>query len=102
MIRRIVKLTFHKEHIIAFKAIFEGGKDTIAAFNGCYQVELLQDANNPCVFFTHSYWRDEAALNEYRQSDFFKATWQKTKALFADKPAAWSTVLIDKNSTIHH
>ncbi len=95
MIKRIVKLTFQEDKIDAFKSIFDDSKTKIRGSNGCQHVELLQSTSTPNVFFTFSVWDDEDALNAYRHSDLFKATWQKTKALFSDKPQAWSLDFID-------
>lgn len=90
MIKRIVKLTFHPEHIDAFKQIFEDSKHKIRARKGCHHLELWQGKNDPNIFFTYSFWTSEDDLNAYRYSDLFKATWAKTKVLFSDKPEAWS------------
>lgn len=73
-----------------FLQLFAESKDTIASFEGCLHLELWQDSANPNVFFTHSRWQTEAALNAYRQSAFFKQTWAKTKALFQEPAHAWS------------
>ncbi len=93
MITRLVKLTFKPENIPTFIAIFESSKNLIRAFEGCEHVELLNDVENPNIFFTRSIWRDETALNLYRHSELFRTTWAKTKILFAEKPEAWSTRL---------
>ena len=69
------------------KRIGEGGIEKIFA-----HLELWQDSANPAIFFTYSHWESEAHLNHYRFSEFFKDTWGKTKALFADKPQAWSVM----------
>lgn len=90
MIKRIVKLTFREELVSNFMAIFEESKAKIRAFDGNLHLELLQDLTQPNVMFTFSFWEDEAALERYRQSELFKQTWARTKALFADKPAAWT------------
>jgi heme-degrading monooxygenase HmoA len=90
MIIRIVKLTFKPEFIPDFIKIFEESKTLIRNFEGCQQVELLNDITNKNVFFTYSYWQDENALNAYRESELFKNVWAKTKILFDDKPNAWS------------
>jgi heme-degrading monooxygenase HmoA len=90
MIKRIVKLTFQPEKTTDFEAIFESSKTLIRSFPGCQHLELWRDKNNPEVFFTYSYWEDEAALEQYRHSELFKRTWAKTKALFGGKPEAWS------------
>jgi heme-degrading monooxygenase HmoA len=90
MIIRIVKLTFKPEFIPDFIKIFEESKTLIRNFEGCQQVELLNDITNKNIFFTYSYWQDEKALNTYRESELFKNVWAKTKILFDDKPNAWS------------
>ena len=90
MLIRIVKLTFKPENIPSFERIFDETKNGILAFEGCNMVELYQDRNNPCIFFTYSFWDGEPALEKYRNSDFFKKVWGSTKKLFADKPEAWS------------
>ena len=91
MIKRLVKLTFHENNIDNFKEIFEASKHKIAAMNGCQHVELLQNKAHPHIFFTLSLWDTEGSLEAYRESELFKTTWAKTKVLFSDKPAAWST-----------
>jgi quinol monooxygenase YgiN len=96
MIKRIVKLTFQPALLPDFMAIFEQSKDKIRAFEGNRHLELLRDLAQPNVLFTLSIWESEAALERYRQSDLFQATWAKTKALFADKPAAWSVEVVEE------
>lgn len=90
MITRIVKMSFHAHTLDSFLQLFEERKATIRAFPGCTHLELLKDINDPNCFFTYSKWQNEAALNNYRQSEFFIETWASTKKLFAAKPEAWS------------
>jgi len=90
MIVRIVQMTFRPEEVDAFTTLFNERKELIRHFAGCSHLELWQDKNIPNVFFTYSHWESETALDHYRFSDLFKDTWAKTKALFADKPKAWS------------
>jgi quinol monooxygenase YgiN len=73
-----------------FKEIFKANKNLIGGFEGCSHVELLQDQNDPTVFFTYSLWKDEACVENYRQSELFARVWGATKVLFRDKPQAWS------------
>ncbi len=94
MIKRIVKLTFQEDKIESFKSIFLTHKEKIRNTPGCHHLELLQGHKKPHIFFTYSFWSDEAALDAYRQSELFKATWAKTKILFADRPEAWSVNLV--------
>ncbi len=90
MILRIVKLTFQPEKVEAFLKIFSEEKKYIEAQEGCNKVELLRDIHSENIFFTYSEWENEQALENYRQTDFFKNIWQRAKANFADKPMAWS------------
>ncbi|MBK7939550.1 MAG: antibiotic biosynthesis monooxygenase [Lewinellaceae bacterium] len=96
MIKRIVKMTFREEAVETFlKDVFEPSKGRIRAFPGCQHMELLQYSSQRNVLFTLSFWDDEAALDTYRHSELFRTTWEKTKALFAEKPEAWSVEVID-------
>ncbi len=90
MIIRIVKLTFDPDKVNDFIKVFNDTQATIKNFEGCTHLELLNDITDSNVFFTYSYWEDERFLNAYRDSDFFKSVWQRTKVLFNDKPQAWS------------
>ena len=80
MINRIVKLTFKEENIESFKKIFEENWSAIKNQPGCFDVKLLQDKNNSCVFFTYSLWEDEASIENYKNTTLFKNVWSKTKA----------------------
>ncbi|MDZ4844090.1 MAG: antibiotic biosynthesis monooxygenase [Chitinophagales bacterium] len=95
MIIRIVKLTFQPDRVDDFTGIFNKEKATILSFDGCKRVELWEDTDRDNVFFTYSEWRDKQALEDYRNSAFFKATWARAKTLFADKPNAWSVAVVD-------
>jgi heme oxygenase (mycobilin-producing) len=90
MLIRIVRMTFAPERTAEFLEIFKNSKNKIRAFEGCNHVELLQDLNNPNVYSTYSLWDSEEHLNNYRDSELFGSVWKATKALFADKPQAWS------------
>jgi quinol monooxygenase YgiN len=90
MIKRIVRMSFKPEKIDDFKAIFKANWKYIKGFEGCTHVELLQDENNPSIFFTYSLWRDQESVEKYRSSELFERVWGNTKVLFNDKPQAWS------------
>lgn len=83
-------MTFQPERCAEFEAIFENSKDRIRAFPGCEHLELWRCRQPENVYMTYSHWQDEAALDAYRHSGLFQATWAKTKRLFDDKPEAWS------------
>jgi len=90
MFVRIVKMSFHSEHIPAFLALFDEKKEAIKNREGCEFLELYQDQTNPEIFFTYSHWKHVDNLEAYRNSELFKNVWKQTKALFNDKPQAWS------------
>ena len=90
MIIRIVKMTFSSDRVPGFLAIFEARKHLIRNFPGCSHLQLLQDADNPEIYFTYSHWEAPTALEAYRRSEFFKETWTLTKACFSMPAEAWS------------
>ena len=90
MIKRIVKLSFDPDKVEDFKIIFKSNWQQIKNFPGCTHVELLQDENNPSVFFTYSLWKDDLSIENYRNSDLFAEVWSSTKILFNAKPEAWT------------
>ena len=96
MITRIVKITLQQDKIEDFMQVFREVKDTIADFDGCHHVELLEDIHSPNVVFTYSICEDEHYLNLYRFSEFFKNTWDRSKKLFSKKAEAWSVKLIER------
>ena len=89
-------MEFRPDKLEEFKTIFKSSCSGILSRKGCKHVELLQDLNNPCVFFTFSIWEKPEDLQAYRESDFFAAVWAKTKALFSAKAEAWSVHEIPK------
>lgn len=90
MLIRIVKMTFREDALEAFKDFFVERKEKIRSFEGCQHLELWQDAVHNNIFFTYSIWQNENALLHYRNSAFFKDTWQHTKLLFSAKAEAYS------------
>ena len=81
MFVRIVKLSFHEENIPAFLENFELNKQKIRNASGNRFLELYQDKNNKCIFFTYSYWETEADLETYRNSELFKEVWSFIKRM---------------------
>lgn len=88
-------MTFREDKVEEFLEIFNRSKYQIRAFEGCMHLELLRDKNAPNIMFTYSHWLSEEHLNAYRDSELFKITWANTKALFADKPVAFSSERMD-------
>lgn len=83
-------MSFHEENIPKFLEYFDVMKEKIRGAEGNLFLELYQDKNNPCIFFTYSFWETEQDLENYRQSALFDDVWTFTKKLFNDKPEAWS------------
>ncbi len=90
MITRIVRMHFRPGERAAFLDIFNASKHLIRQFDGCQHLRLYNEAGSSDVFFTFSVWTSAAHLDAYRNSELFQTTWTATKALFADKPQAWS------------
>jgi quinol monooxygenase YgiN len=90
MLVRIVRMTFQPDRVDDFLDIFDASADQIRAFPGCRHLELWRDARYPNIFTTFSHWDDATHLDDYRRSDLFRLTWQKTKPLFAGPPGAHS------------
>ena len=90
MFIRIVKMSFHEEYIPTFLENFDVMKEKIRSAKGNQFLELYQDKNNPCIFFTYSFWETEDDLENYRRSELFYDVWTFTKKLFNEKPEAWS------------
>ena len=83
-------MTFAPHHVNDFLKLFSENKNRIASFEGCTHLELLNDKENPNVFFTYSKWQDESFLEKYRESELFTSVWNETKKLFAAKAEAWT------------
>ena len=96
MIKRFVKLTFRPELVSDFLALFEETKDRIRHLPGCLHLELLWETDQENVFFTCSFWENEAALDAYRHSELFKDTWARTRALFLEKAEAWTMEVVSE------
>ncbi|HEY9045821.1 MAG TPA: antibiotic biosynthesis monooxygenase family protein [Ohtaekwangia sp.] len=90
MIIRIVHMHFNEADAEEFLTIFEKNKHAIRNFEGCTHLELLRDANNPAGFTTLSHWNREQDLEQYRQSELFRAVWGKVKPLFSERTQAFS------------
>lgn len=91
MLIRIVRMTFRTDAVDAFLENFELNKNSIRNFPGCTHLELWEDPTSKNIFMTYSHWDSEEALNQYRDSELFKSVWSFTKALFSEKPIAFSS-----------
>jgi len=83
-------MEFEKERIPDFLKIFAASRDQIRSFSGCRFLQLLQDENDSCIFFTYSQWEKQEDLNAYRNSDLFQRVWANTRKLFRKTAEAWS------------
>lgn len=83
-------MSFQSDKVQDFLKQFDASREKIRNFEGCEHLELLQDRDRPHLIFTYSYWTDQNSLDAYRNSELFRETWANTKALFNDKPEAWS------------
>ena len=90
-ITRLVKLSLSEDYLDTFLGDFEKKKQQILSYEGCLTVNLYLDSTKKGLCFTVSTWQSEGALDAYRQSDWFQATWKEVKQHFTDKPEAWTT-----------
>jgi len=81
MLVRIVKMSFTPSRIDEFTTNFEKHKLLIRNFPGCRLLELYRDKTNTNIFFTYSYWDNEADLENYKASELFATVWAQTKVL---------------------
>ena len=85
---------FKGECVNDFMDLFNEAYPKITAMPGCQSLQLLVDINTPEILFTYSHWENDAALQNYRNSELFSGTWARTKILFAEKAEAWSVETI--------
>ena len=90
MVERVVRMVFREESVDEFLKLFGEVSSSIRATPGCEQLALWRDRSDPRVLFTYSRWSHPEYLEAYRGSELFLSTWARTKALFADRPTAWS------------
>lgn len=83
-------MSFRPEAVPVFLELFQEAADKIKASVGCLELSIFSEVSSPTVLFTISRWENEAALENYRRSELFTATWSRTKPLFAEKAEAWS------------
>lgn len=95
MIIRIVRMTFDPAKTELFLDIFNQSKNQIRMMPGCLHLELWQDLHQSNVYVTHSHWESEEALNAYRDSELFRKVWKDTKAMFCEKPLAFSVLKVE-------
>lgn len=94
MIVRLVKMWFKQDCIDEFQLLFDQQKEKIRGQKGCLHLELYQDVDDPCIFYTYSHWESQDDLNDYRHSELFGEVWPATKKLFKRKPEANSVSII--------
>ena len=95
-----MKLQFRETEIATFIRIFNENKLNVSNFNGCLGMRLLNDLQNPSIFYTYSQWESEDALNNYRKSTIFNTVWISIKPLFELPAEACSTVVYFDSFTL--
>jgi quinol monooxygenase YgiN len=96
MIIRLVTMTFKDENVDPFSSLFNTYKPQIRSSDGCLDLKLIHDLNNPNRISTLSKWTSEKHLNAYRKSDLFGVVWPKTKKLFSEPPTADTFEIINE------
>ncbi|RMF56338.1 MAG: antibiotic biosynthesis monooxygenase [Bacteroidetes bacterium] len=93
MLIRLVRMTFRPDRLADFLRLFDETAPHIRAAPGCLHLELWQDLRYSNILTTHSHWASEEDLEAYRDSALFRATWARTRPLFAAPPQAFSHVV---------
>ena len=83
-------MEFRPSEVDNFLEVFAERRERIRHFPGCTHLRLWRDLDRPHIFFTYSHWESADALEAYRTSELFRATWALTKPLFAERARAWS------------
>lgn len=89
---RTVRMTFRPDAVPAFLDLFASTRERIAGQPGCHGVALWADPRYPNILTTVSEWDSAGALDAYRGTELFAATWATTRAWFAAPPVAHSHV----------
>jgi len=95
MIIRLVKMTFRPEESKRFLSLYKRVHPKILEVPGCHSVELLHEIMEEHAYTTYSLWENHDALDAYRQSDFFKATWREVRQMLRTKALAISYKKVD-------
>ena len=89
-------MSFESDRIDEFLSIFAESSPKIRARPGCHHLELWRSQEPGNVLFTFSLWEGPNDLEAYRQSELFRTTWAKTKALFSERAEAWSVDVLER------
>ncbi len=87
---RLVHLVLRAECVADFLALLDRVGPQIRSMPGCLGLEIWRDLDQPERFVTMSRWLDGAALENYRTSALFRATWTKVKPWFLERARASS------------
>ena len=98
MLVRIVQLEIQPEFTEKFLSLYSAHQEMILGREGCISLQLLQSDDNPDSLATLSHWTGEEALNQYRNSEFFRKLWSEVKPLFASKARAFSYHVWEKTT----
>ena len=95
MIERIVRLAFDVQRESEFLKVFKKHQIHMKNLDDCYSLSLKKDLGTEGVFFTHSIWESEHALNNYRSSPYFLNIWAVIKPWFIDRAQAWTVTNVE-------
>ena len=89
MITRIIKLRL-KDSTDEFIKYINSIHDEIFQFTGCHNMEVLNDKDDPKVFFIYTIWKNETELNKFRNSSFNRNFWNTLQDLCESRPEVWT------------
>ncbi len=90
MIHRFVNLSFKPESKELVEQLFAEVSPKVRGFNGCEYLDIFFDPKGRGRVITYSLWDSTDHLEEYRNSELFKAFWDELKLHFAKPAEAYS------------
>lgn len=79
-----------KEHCLSdFINFISATNEKILETEGCKQLELLRDKEDPTVFFIYQFWDSEKSLSKYHRSEFYGRYKEQINSFFEENEQAW-------------
>ena len=88
--KRIVKLILLEGEEENFLNIYRTRNPSLKNVKGCQSTCVLKSITSDQEFFTLSVWDSVQALEDYRNSEYFKETWSLVKQLLGGKTQVWN------------
>ena len=85
-IQLLVRFKVREEMVDSFLEIMDVSKSRISSANGCYGVEVLQGADDPCVVVLSEKWESMELHDEYAAKMRESGALNKLAAFLVEQP----------------